>query len=83
MRKPIHWEKLEDENRAILSAVALLKINFCLIMIDLEEEELDSMLWGYWEENKKLLRPHIYFMWRQTKKIVKKVMASVKKTNAS
>jgi len=76
MNKPLHWNNIEDENRAILSAVALLKIDLVMMKFDLNlnKDELDSLLWGYWDENKKELRPYIYQWFRMGNKMIKKIV---------
>ena len=79
-RKPLHWTREADENRAICSVLALLKphILFRAVEIGLDKEEIDSLMWGLWEEEHSTLRPHIYSMFRWGKMIVRAILDKVK-----
>jgi len=81
MRKPLHWADIADENRAILSTVGMLKIHetFRLLEDGCSKEEIESALWGIWEENHKDLRPHVYDLLKVSKKIVNAIYKRIEK----
>ena len=83
MRKPLHWEDIEDENLAILSAVGTLRVNLAFICqseYGMDEEEINSALWGYWVENSKELRPQVYRLWKSLNKFFDRILKKIKNT---
>ena len=79
--KRLHWKDEANENRAHLSAFAMLRMFECFSLLNekLDKEEIDSALWGLFEEEKHKIMPYILrFEVQMANMMIKIIKAKVK-----
>lgn len=79
MKKPLHWRKEGDENKAILSAMGLLHPfeTLCMLEQKCSMDDIQSALWGIWVEKSIILRPHVYSQFKLGKQIYERIIQRV------